>query len=106
MRQGTGRPSNGGNGRYVPEHYVVMEKIIGHPVKKGERIHHRNGIKDDNRPDNLYLCASESEHQRLEALISQFAKQLMWGTDLQLPNEKLIEDFLLYCKERGYNISV
>ena len=38
---------------YVLEHIAVWEKINGIPVPEGMSIHHLNGIKDDNRPENL-----------------------------------------------------
>jgi HNH endonuclease len=47
-----------GKGSYVFEHILVMEKMIGRYLLPGENVHHRNGVRDDNRPENLELWTS------------------------------------------------
>lgn len=47
-------PNAGPNGQ-VYQHRHVMSQVIGRPLRENENVHHVNGVKDDNRPENLEL---------------------------------------------------
>jgi hypothetical protein len=59
------------------EHTVVMEKILGRKLFLNETVHHKNGIRSDNRPTNLELWASHHPSgQRVTDLI-KFAIEIL-----------------------------
>jgi hypothetical protein len=53
---------------YVPEHVLVVESVLGRHLLPGEEVHHRNRVRDDNRPENLQVYASHGEHWEVEHL--------------------------------------
>ena len=63
------------NGEQVREHRAVMEQYLGRNLLPNENVHHENGVRDDNRIDNLEI----------------------WNTSQ--PAGQRPEDKLLYAKE-------
>jgi hypothetical protein len=81
--------------RYRAEHIVVWEKANGKPLPKGWVVHHKNGVKHDNRPENLEVMPRHKhnhrhdEHDRriveLEAEVDRLRKLLNGSTRPQVP---------------------
>lgn len=74
---GTGHTNKDGyriifvDGHNIREHRWVMQQMIGRKLYRFENVHHKNGIRDDNRPENLELWVkTQPAGQRLEDLVA------------------------------------
>ena len=76
------RVERDGRRYFDAEHRVVMERLLGRPLVKGENVHHRNGVRDDNRPQNLELWwrpqpAGQRVADLLDYMVEQHADTLL-----------------------------
>ena len=67
------------NGTYgqILEHRKVMQEVIGRPLIGAENVHHINGVRTDNRPENLELWSnSQPSGQRVQEKV-QWAREML-----------------------------
>ena len=57
---------------YVLEHRKIVSDLIGRPLQRNEHVHHKNGDREDNSPENLelMLIGSHPTGQRIEDIVA------------------------------------
>lgn len=77
-------------GGYVLEHRLVAESMLGRRLTSSEDVHHKDGDKSNNHPDNLEILA-HAEHARLEAgkRVARLARSLAGDMATAWPGEPL-----------------
>ena len=65
------------DGKRRQEHRVVMEQVLGRALVPGENIHHKNGNRADNRPENLELWVTKQPCGQRPADLVAWAHEIL-----------------------------
>lgn len=96
----------------VPEHRLVMAKSLGRCLQVREHVHHKNGIRNDNRIENLELTtAGQHQLDHGKGYRDGYAKGLVDGRDKQIQelkeeNYELLRQVLLLLSAIGEKVGV
>lgn len=69
-------PNSDKRGR-IYEHVLVMSEKLGRPLHVGENVHHINGVRDDNRPENLELWVTWQPHGQRPQDLVDWAREIL-----------------------------
>lgn len=81
--------------KVILEHRAVMAKSLGRELNSKEIIHHINGIRDDNRIENLLLI-TQPEHCKLEKYLID-----LWLEEHKDIAGKISRDFIKELREKN-----
>jgi len=79
---------------YVQESRFIMERILKKYLDKKELVHHINGVRDDNRPENLCIVNNHNHEHRtflkiLQKRISELEKENQILSNLKNKNKEI-----------------
>lgn len=87
---------------YVPEHICIAEEVLGRKLGSDEDVHHLNGIKTDNRKENLMVCTHRfhsSLHNRIrqaalkeENTLTEEYKRML--AELSIVRQRIVAEYM------------
>jgi hypothetical protein len=87
--------------RYILEHRLIMSEHLHRKLLPWEIVHHKNGVKNDNRLENLQLLGCRGKHntQIARNLKGQFKKiELLRNKLIEINNENIYLKELIRSK--------
>lgn len=95
---------------YIYKHRLVMEDHLGRKLNKDEVVHHINGVRDDNRLENLELTTIH-DHHRLQhdetSKLYSVDRKTRWGNDIIIvPKYQIVESIQYVGVEDTYDIKM
>lgn len=96
--------------RYIYKHRLVMEQHLGRALTQDEVVHHKNGIRDDNRLENLELTTIHDHHRIChDHTMKLYGKnhKSKWGNDvIVVPKSEQVLKIEYVGKEDTYDIKM